>query len=139
MQNPEPSVDFDTVANVKQQHDVNVGKTSINDSFNLHEKVVLVSISSIILTKLFMVQQFRIPSDLADTTLSSHFLLSNHESLVTSLVLHLLGKIDLVSLESHLFIGCQGCFNLVTFIEPICNSYCCNNFKLLYFMRRLII
>lgn len=26
MQNPEPSVDFDTVANKKQQHEVNVGK-----------------------------------------------------------------------------------------------------------------
>lgn len=26
MQNPEPSVDFDTVANTKQQHEVNVGK-----------------------------------------------------------------------------------------------------------------
>ena len=26
MQNPEPSVEFDTVANKKQQHEVNVGK-----------------------------------------------------------------------------------------------------------------
>ena len=26
MQNPEPSVDFDTVANVKQPHEVNVGE-----------------------------------------------------------------------------------------------------------------
>lgn len=26
MQNPEPAVDFDTVANVKQQHEINVGK-----------------------------------------------------------------------------------------------------------------
>ena len=29
MQNPEPAVDFDTVANVKQQHEINVGKILI--------------------------------------------------------------------------------------------------------------
>ena len=26
LQNPEPAVEFDTVANVKQQHEVNVGE-----------------------------------------------------------------------------------------------------------------
>lgn len=31
LQNPEPSVDFDTVANVKQQHEVNVGKHLIQN------------------------------------------------------------------------------------------------------------
>lgn len=30
MQNPEPSVEFDTVANTKQQHEVNVGKLFLN-------------------------------------------------------------------------------------------------------------
>jgi len=30
VQNPEPAVDFDTVANVKQQHEVNVGKILIS-------------------------------------------------------------------------------------------------------------
>lgn len=30
MQNPEPSVEFDTVANKKQQHEINVGKLLVN-------------------------------------------------------------------------------------------------------------
>lgn len=34
MQNPEPAVDFDTVANVKQQHEVNVGKILNNSIAN---------------------------------------------------------------------------------------------------------
>lgn len=33
MQSPEPAVDFDTVANVKQQHEVNVGKI-LNNPMN---------------------------------------------------------------------------------------------------------
>ena len=32
MQNPEPAVDFDTVANVKQQHEINVGKILYNST-----------------------------------------------------------------------------------------------------------
>ena len=39
MQNPEPSVDFDTVANEKQQHEVNVGKTP--NPFKLHDEFLL--------------------------------------------------------------------------------------------------
>lgn len=33
VQSPEPAVDFDTVANVKQQHEVNVGKI-LNNPMN---------------------------------------------------------------------------------------------------------
>lgn len=33
MQNPEPAVEFDTVPNTKQQHEVNVGKMLLD--FNL--------------------------------------------------------------------------------------------------------
>ena len=40
MQNPEPSIEFDTVANEKQQHEVNIGKTPPN-SFKLHDKFLL--------------------------------------------------------------------------------------------------
>jgi len=32
VQNPEPAVDFDTVANVKQQHEINVGKILNNSA-----------------------------------------------------------------------------------------------------------
>ena len=76
---------------------------------------------SIVLTELFMIQQFQILLDLVDTTLSLRFLVSSHESLVTYSSASVQKEDRRCSLESQLFIRYRGCFNLVTFLEPICN------------------
>lgn len=76
MQNPEPSVDFDTVANKKQQHEVNVGKILFP---------VLCIISWIqwilhhpLLTSAYdKMQPFQTHLDSVDTILSLHFLHSS--------------------------------------------------------------
>lgn len=95
MQNTEPSVEFDTVANKKQQHEINVGKrmlaplTPYNLFFQMNgikfgEIIERVAASQInvqdALTFVFHLQQSQIHLVLVVTTLLSCFLTSSHES-----------------------------------------------------------
>lgn len=85
MQNPEPSVEFDTVANKKQQHEVNVGKTRYPCLYTC----ILIDLDhpepvcSIILIKLLLwIQQSQIHLGLEGTTRWWHFQPSSRESLL---------------------------------------------------------
>ncbi|RRT46429.1 hypothetical protein BHM03_00045830, partial [Ensete ventricosum] len=71
--NPEPAVEFDTVANKKQQHEVNVGKFI---SFSLSH-VGEFRFSLLFLTPFMQLSQ--IHSDLEGTTLWWYLHLSNHD------------------------------------------------------------
>ncbi|RWW62547.1 hypothetical protein BHE74_00030319 [Ensete ventricosum] len=73
IQNPEPAVEFDTVANKKQQHEVNVGKFI---SFSLSH-VGEFRFSLLFLTPFMQLSQ--IHSDLEGTTLWWYLHLSNHD------------------------------------------------------------
>lgn len=88
-QNPEPSVEFDTVANVKKQHEVNVGmKPTPSNSLIIY--IFQLPNTNILTELLYCLQPYRTHLDLVDITLSLPFLHSSpdHPSLCSSFVLH---------------------------------------------------
>ncbi|KAJ9558246.1 hypothetical protein OSB04_012860 [Centaurea solstitialis] len=91
--NKEPQIEFDTVANQKQQHEINVGKfVSSSLSFIYHE---LLTFSNI-----FGMQPFRIHLVLADKTPLLHFRLSNLDMLIRIYV-------QLINEEHHIIVEVQ--------------------------------
>ncbi|KAJ9558317.1 hypothetical protein OSB04_012931 [Centaurea solstitialis] len=75
MENQEPQIEFDTVANHKQKHEINVGKFVSSSLSFIHRELLTYS-------NVFGVQPFRIHLVLADTTVLLYFQLSNLDMII---------------------------------------------------------